>query len=128
MRLLRTPRCASHALILGLQVLSTEAAWNERSWVRKYPCDELPPPGFPSLDSTPFWIDSFRGLWESQEDLAVLKLDILAVYNQRLISCKDINVPLLESSLEFQALGQPVGHLKQFESHCPLPITDALTP
>jgi hypothetical protein len=113
--------------MLSMQASPSTALWQDQAWVRKYPCNQSYD-GFVSLEQSPFWIDSFRGSWDTQSDSAELKLDILAVHNQSLLTCEEIDVSLFETSLNFQTLGYSVGQLRNFRSNCPLPITDTLTP
>uniref|UniRef100_A0A8H7KF40 TRP C-terminal domain-containing protein n=1 Tax=Bionectria ochroleuca TaxID=29856 RepID=A0A8H7KF40_BIOOC len=119
-------RCITF-LMLSMQASPSTALWQDQAWVRKYPCNQSYD-GFVSLEQSPFWIDSFRGSWDTQSDSAELKLDILAVHNQSLLTCEEIDVSLFETSLNFQTLGYSVGQLRNFRSNCPLPITDTLTP
>lgn len=129
MQSLRIRSCATFAIVLGQHVLVTHAAWQDKAWVRKYPCGDSHGSS-PELevDNGAFWIDSLRGTWNNLGDSAEMELNILAVHNERLISCKDVDLLSFQNSLEFQSLGQQVGQLQHMQSHCPLPITDALTP
>ncbi|KAF4334297.1 hypothetical protein FBEOM_11882 [Fusarium beomiforme] len=104
-----------------------EQVWQYKPWVRKYLCGRG---GFTSMESTPFWIAGFYGSWntDTERGTAHLEMDILAVHNASLMSCQDIDVSSLRNSIDFQVLGRSVGRLEEFESKCPLPVTDALTP
>ena len=104
-------------LIFTLNILVCEAGW-----VSRYQCgsSELGDP----LDK-PFRIDSLRGSLESSP---ILSLSILAIHNTTEVTCSDLDLPLLESSFQFHVLGIPVGHIEGFDSECPLPITNTLTP
>jgi hypothetical protein len=115
------------ALIINLEILSAEALWQDKAWVRKYPCGQVSQ-GPPLLESTPFWIDSFRGSWDTTKDLKKLELDVLAVHNGSLISCEEIDIFSLEKALEFQVLGYSVGQLEHLSSNCPLSVTQSLSP
>lgn len=128
---MRSIRTASHgilAVVLGQQVLLTDAAWSDRAWVRKYPCPGSAPLQIDGLAAKPFRLDSFRGTWTNLGDSARLEVDMLAVNILHLVSCQDIDTLALEDSLEFESLGHPAGQLKHFRADCPLPITDDLTP
>ena len=108
-------------LILTLNILVCEAGW-----VSRYQCgsSELVGPLGDPLDK-PFRIDSLRGSLESSP---ILSLSILAIHNTTEVTCSDLDLPLLESSFQFHVLGIPVGHIEGFDSECPLPITNTLTP
>lgn len=120
-------------LLLGLlsETLpaSAEQIWQSKPWIRKYPCSRGYQ-GIPSIEITPFWIDSFRGSWtiDAESRSASLELNILAVHNASLMNCEDIDVSSLRKSIDFQVLGRSVGKLENFSSNCHLPITDTLTP
>ncbi|CAG8900264.1 unnamed protein product [Penicillium egyptiacum] len=104
-------------LIFTLNILACEAGW-----VSKFQCDssELHEPW-----DTPFRIDSLRGKFESP---TIFSLSILAIHNTTHFTCSDLDLPLLETSFRFHVLGIPIGHIESFNSECPLPITETLTP
>lgn len=119
--------CAFLALSSALQVLASGSVGLNDAWIRKYPCGP-DDPEFPSLDTTPFWIDSFRGVWTNHDRTSELRMGVLAVHNKTLFDCEDVDVQRLEDSLDFELLGRSVGRLEDFWVECPLPITDTLTP
>ncbi|RBR16405.1 hypothetical protein FVER53590_27541 [Fusarium verticillioides] len=121
--------CLLLALLGETLPASAEQIWESKPWIRKYPCSRGYQ-GIGSIEINPFWIDSFRGSWntDAESRSASLELNILAVHNASLMSCQDIDVSSLKNSIDFQVLGHSVGKLENFSSNCPLPITDALTP
>ncbi|KXG47685.1 TRP-like family [Penicillium griseofulvum] len=108
------------ALISTLNILVCQAAW-----VRKFGCcsTETCNP----LDG-PFRVDNLHGTLEEFDNSAVLSLSILAIHDTARFTCSDLDLAWLEASLHFNVLGIPVGHVKNFSSNCPLPITKYLTP
>ena len=114
----RIPRYWMLILIFTLNILACEAGW-----VSKYQCSSSES-GDP-LDNKPFRIDSLRG---SLENSPIFSLSILTVHNATEITCSHIDLPLLESSIQFHVLGIPVGHIESFNRKCPLPITGPFAP
>jgi hypothetical protein len=103
-----------------LNILACQAAW-----VSKFPCgssDKYNP-----LES-PFRIDSLHGTLETFDRSTVLSLSILAIHDTARFECSNLDLPGLESSLHFHALGIPIGGVMNFSNNCPLPITNTLTP
>lgn len=107
-------------LTLAVYVLGCQAAW-----VRKYHCDSSRSsvPG-----ESPFWIDSFRGSFDTFDGSTSLSLSILGVHNESQFTCGDLNLTGLDTALRFHVLGFPVGKVEHYESQCPLPPTDPLIP
>ncbi|KAE8373720.1 hypothetical protein BDV26DRAFT_284909 [Aspergillus bertholletiae] len=114
------PRWSRLLLNIAVHVLGCQAAW-----VRKYHCDSSRSsiPG-----ESPFWIDSLRGSFDTFDGLTLLSLSILGVHNESQFTCNDLNLTGLDTELRFHVLGFPVGKVEHYQSQCPLPITEALTP
>ncbi|KAB8262961.1 hypothetical protein BDV32DRAFT_136365 [Aspergillus pseudonomiae] len=107
-------------LNLAVYVLSCQAAW-----VRKYHCDSS---RSSVSGESPFWIDSLRGSFDTFDGSTLLSLSILGVHNESQFTCNDLNLTGLDTESRFNVLGFPVGKVENFESQCPLTITEALTP
>ncbi|KAF4760844.1 hypothetical protein HAV15_008243 [Penicillium sp. str.  len=113
-------RPVSHIWVFLSALIICQAAW-----VRKFPCGSNEK--YDSLES-PFRIDSLHGTLETFDDSTVLSLSILAIHDVEYFKCSDLDLPRLEDSLGFHALGVPTGVVLNFSSNCPLPITTTLTP
>ncbi|KAJ5200303.1 TRP-like family [Penicillium cf. griseofulvum] len=108
------------ALISTLNILVCQAAF-----VRKFECSSTET--FNALDG-PFRVESLHGTLGKIDNSTVLSLSILAIHDTARFTCSDLDLAWLEASLRFHVLGIPVGHVKNFSTNCPLPITKTLTP
>ncbi|CAG7919252.1 unnamed protein product [Penicillium olsonii] len=106
-------------ILSTLNVLACQAAW-----VSKFPCSSV---DYDPLEG-PFRIDSIRGTLETSNGSTVLSLSILAIHDIARFDCNDLDLPRLEDSIRFHALGVPFGAITSLSSNCPLPIASTLRP